>query len=99
MRINLTDGFFLEKDIYQYILKRDKISYGTGKNVSDKGKLVVETLCYPHTIKHGVQLYLERLATEKTEDFSGDLEEYAKRIQNIIDNAVDEITRKVDKGK
>lgn len=95
LKIILTDNYWIEHEPLNYTLKHAKTTYGKGKNKTDIPRTVIESIGYFSTLPYALEHFYEELVAEKTEDFTGDLEDYIKRIENIKESTVAEILKKI----
>lgn len=96
MKIFLDEDFYIAESDSSYELHELKKSFGNGINKSDMPRIVDKTLCYPHSVAHAIEVYINRFRVKKdTENFEGSLEDYVKRIENIMKTMEDNVIRKV----
>lgn len=93
MKISLSDNYFIEQIPLCYVLRKAQVTYGCGRNKSDKPRMTVKDLGYYMSVKDAIEGYVKKLAYEKTEDFNGNLEDYCDRLQNIFDGATNAIVK------
>lgn len=95
MKIILDEDYFIDSDGLNYTLKSFKKSFGKGKNKTDIPR-IVETDCgYFTTVEGAVRKYIKETAMTKASDFVGSLEDYCKRIENIMKTATETEIRRV----
>ena len=85
MKIILTDTWSIEGIPLNYVLKHKKISSGRGKNIGETRMVVVDE-GYHTTISGALESFKKKYIKEQTEDFEGHIEDYIKRIENIVNN-------------
>lgn len=96
MKIFLDEDFYIEQKDTCYSLHELRKSYGTGNNKTDMPRIVDKELCFPNTIPQAINIYINRFRVKKdTENFEGSLEDYVKRIENIMKTMEDNVIRKV----
>lgn len=93
MKIKLSNEYYIEQEPLNFILRRKTTSYGTGKNQYEEPKLVTKDCGYYGSLGEAIKGYFRQAIADKTADFDGSMEEYVKRVENIVDNAVTEIKR------
>lgn len=87
----LSEEYYIVQDTYCYVLKKSYVSYGNGKNKSVKPRLIEKVVGYYPRFEDCVMRYFEEVIKDNTEDFTGDLENYCKRIEDIKNSAVEKV--------
>lgn len=93
MVVNLNNEYYIEQIPYNYVLRRAGLSLGTGKDKSEKPKMVVTDCGFYPTVQAAVEGFIKLTQSQRSADFNGNLMEYVKRIDDITTNAVEEIKR------
>jgi len=96
--LQLTEGYYIESIPLSYVLKKTYVSYGNANNKSTKPRMMETEVGYFMTVEAAIKTYIRELIKEGTQDFSGNLEDYIKRIENITNNATDRIMNTVAKS-
>lgn len=87
MRVNLTNGYYIEIDTMNYTLMQKYI----GKDKSGNPKEAVRVLGYFTTLKGAVDKYLKAHQLDEMADTSMEMEEYVKKVEEINKTAVQAI--------
>lgn len=85
MKIILTDTWSIEGIPLNYVLKHKKLSSGTGKNQGETRMVEVDE-GYHTTVTGALKSFEAKYIKEQTEDFEGSVDDYIKRIENIVNN-------------
>ena len=94
--IALSENYYIVQMQLCYALIKSELSYGSGKNKTNKPRLVEKTVGYFQTIRGCVNQFIKCTIDDNTETFDGNLEEYVKRVEEITKEAVEKITRYVE---
>lgn len=94
MKIILDESWSIEGIPYNYVLKQKRISNGTGKNKGTT-RIVDDEIGYYCSVQDALKGYVKRMGKSRTEDFEGSIEDYCKRIDNIMDTAVEKMIARV----
>lgn len=89
--VQLSEEYYIEQDTYCYALKKSYVSYGNGKNKSAKPRLIEKVVGYYPKFVDCIERFVKETIKDNTKDFSGDLESYCSRIEDITNNAVGKI--------
>lgn len=92
MKIILTDGYFIETDNYNLILKRER-TY-TGKDGKEKTK--VEDVGYYGNLKHTISAFLKEHAMNLAEDETLAYTVLADRFMSLFDKKADELVTYIE---
>lgn len=99
MKIILNNEYFIErtpKDLC-FTLKNTYLSRGNAKNKTADPRIVTRDVAYYMTVSACVERFIHETVNDKTEDFTGTLEEYASRVNDICDHAIAEVQKGVKK--
>lgn len=92
MKIILTDGYFIESDNYNLILKR-KRTY-TGKDKKEKTK--IEDVGYYGNLKHTISAFLKEYAINLADDETLAYTVIADRIENLFQKKAEELVTYIE---
>lgn len=90
MKIILDEQWSIEGVPLNYVLKQKRLSSGTGKNKGTT-RMIEDEVGYYTTVEAAIRGFTKKVVKERTEDFQGDLDGYCKRIENIMDTAVEKM--------
>lgn len=95
MKIILDEDYYIDSDGLNYTLKCYKKSFGKGKNKTDVPRIVEQDVGYYTRVEGAVRRYITDMCMKKTADYVGSLEDYCKRIENIMKTATETEIRRV----
>lgn len=91
MKINLSNGYYIDSDPLNYILKQ---SY-TGKTNDGKEKECSRTCGYYGSIRNAVEGFIAMNQKSLTAEYEGDLRRYVGVIEKLNETAVSDVEKAI----
>lgn len=91
VQITLTNGYFIEKEGRDHVLKQNYMAKGKNKQEHE----AVRNVGYFSSTENAIRCYLEEMQTTELDGLSMSMKEYVNAIQKANDGAVKQVIEQI----